>query len=118
MDWCLCRIVVSKVVQQKSASERPARRLRGPGRASTYLVCRLLFVTIALRLAAVTRSWEDLHFWTTTANHWLGLSHDDSRRTKLSLLLELIEALSLQFDPDDDTALHRLTDESDRLFVG
>jgi hypothetical protein len=35
------RIVVRKVVQQKSASERPARRSRGPGRAPTYLVRRL-----------------------------------------------------------------------------
>lgn len=92
--------------------------LRSRGEVVASEKVRLLFATIALRLAAVTRSWEDLHFWTTTANHWFGLSHDDSRRTKLFLLLELIEALSLQFDPDDDTALHRLTDESDRLFVG
>jgi hypothetical protein len=35
------RNVARKVVQQKSASERPARRPRGAGRAPTYLVCRL-----------------------------------------------------------------------------
>ena len=41
MSKRVSRNVVRKVVRQESASERPVRRPRGPGRAPTYLVRRL-----------------------------------------------------------------------------
>lgn len=41
MSKRVSRIVVYEVGHQKSGSERPARRPRGPGRAPTYLVRRL-----------------------------------------------------------------------------
>jgi len=54
------RNVVRKVVHQKSASERPARLPRGPGRAPTYLVRRLSTYFFQIRppsnLAARLRS--------------------------------------------------------------
>jgi hypothetical protein len=73
-------------------------------------------VALVPQLAAVACNWQDLHFWTTQTACWLALNYNDDNRVNFVRLLELIEALSPEFEGDDFLQIDWLIDGADRLF--